>query len=63
MDAIKAIADGIRAERKAAAEASTEATAADVVQAVAPKAEEAPKQTPEPAEDESAGEPIEESKE
>ena len=56
MDAIKAIADGIRAERKAAEEKSTAATAADVVQAVAPQqAEKAPESETEPAEGNKAG--------
>lgn len=56
MDAIKAIADGIRAERKAEAEKSTAATAADVVQAVAPQqAEKAPEPETKPAEDNTAG--------
>lgn len=56
MDAIKAIADGIRAERKAEAEKSTAATAADVVQAVAPQqAEKAPEPEAKPAEDNNAG--------
>lgn len=57
MDAIKAIADGIRAERKAAIEKSTAATAADVVQAVAPQqaAEKAPEPEAKPAEDNKAG--------
>lgn len=51
MDAIKAIADGIRAERKAEAEKSTAATAVDVVQAVAPQqAEETPEPETNPAE-------------
>lgn len=56
MDAIKAIADGIRAERKAEIEKSTAATAADVVQAVAPQqAEKAPEPETKPAEDDKAG--------
>lgn len=56
MDAIKAIADGIRAERKAELEKSTAATAADVVQAVAPQqAEKAPEPKTEPAENNNTG--------
>lgn len=56
MDAIKAIADGIRAERKAELEKSTESTAADVVQAVAPQqAEKAPEPETKPAEESKSG--------
>lgn len=56
MDAIKAIADGIRAERKAELEKSTAATAADVVQAVAPQqTEKSPEPETEPAEDNNTG--------
>lgn len=57
MDAIKAIADGIRAERKAEIEKSTAATAADVVQAVAPQQtdKKAPEPEAEPAEGNNAG--------
>lgn len=56
MDAIKAIADGIRAERKAELEKSTAATAADVVQAVAPQqAEKAPEPEAKPAEESKSG--------
>ena len=56
MDAIKAIADGIRAERKASEEKSTAATAADVLQAVAPQqTEKTPEPEAKPAEDNNAG--------
>lgn len=55
MDAIKAIADGIRAERKAELEKSTAATAADVVQAVAPQQAEKAPEPETPAEESKTG--------